>query len=369
MGLEEKVAFIKGNEAVVEAALRAGVNGFFGYPITPASEISEGMAKAFWENLEAIKKGGKPRYPDYQIFLQMESEIASINAVFGGAATGKRVMTASSGPGMSLKQEAISFMAGAEVPAVIVNVMRGGPGLGNISGEQSDYFQTVKGGGHGDYKVLTLAPNSVQEMADLTSLLFNLTDKYRSPGILLADGYLGQMKEGIIFPETKTEFTDKSSWCLNGAKNREKHVVNSLFINQDELEAHKIRLKTKFDLMEKNEIRFEEYKTRNAEIIIASYGVVSRIAKDVVDTARKEGMKVGLIRPISLWPFPQEKIRKLAKKTKAFLTLELSFGQMVEDVKLAVNGQCPVHFYGRYGGNLPTEEEIIKQIKKIYKKK
>lgn len=364
----EKV-YIKGNYAIVEAALKAGLNGFFGYPITPASEITEGLAKVYFEDLERAKKGEQKKYPDFEIFMQMESEIASINAVLGGAATGKRVMTASSSPGISLKEEGISYIAGCELPAVIINAMRAGPGLGGIAPEQGDYFQATKGGGHGDYRVIVLAPSTIQELADFTFKLFNLTDKYRNPGMLLYDGYLGQMKEGIIFPETNVEKVDKSSWVADGnKKGREKHVINSLYIDPDVLEVHKHKLQKKYKAIEDNEKMAECYMVEDADIVIAAYGTVARISRDIVDRARENGIKTGLVRPITLWPFPSETISKIADNSKAFLTAEMSLGQMVEDVRLAVNGKVPVEFYGRVGGNMPDEDEILKKVVEMNKR-
>ncbi len=370
--LENKIEkiLIKGNDAVVEAALRSGLNGFFGYPITPASEIIEGFAKAYYEDLERKKKGLKPKYPEFQVFLQMESEIASINAALGGAATGKRVLTASSSPGISLKQEGISYIAGCELPVAIIDVMRGGPGLGNIAPEQGDYFQTVKGGGHGDYRLITLAPNSVQELAEFTCEIFELADKYRNPAVLLYDGYLGQMKEGVIFPKVKAKNYDRSSWAADGnKKGREKHIITSIYIAPEDMEKHKLRLKRKYDLIEEKEVRFENYKSDDADIVIVAYGIVSRIAKDVVEKARKEGIKVGLLRPITLWPFPKKEISQIADNAKAILTVELNMlGQMNEDVLISANGKCPVEFYGRCGGVIPKEKEILEKILEINRK-
>lgn len=275
-------------------------------------------------------------------------------------------MTATASPGFSLMQEEISYIAGQEIPVVIANIMRGGPGLGNIGAEQADYFQATKGGGHGDFRSIVMAPNSVQEMAEHIFTLFNLTDKYRTPGILLADGYLGQMKEDLVFPDSNVKKIDKSSWTANGdLENRTRHTIKSLRLKNDDLEKHQQNLKRKFDEIEKNEVRFEEYLTDDAEIVIVSYGIVSRIAEEIIDSARKEGKKIGLFRPITLWPFAYKKLEELSKNVKNILTIELSNGQMVEDVRLAVNGNCPVDFYGRGGGNIPTKKELIEKIREI----
>jgi len=343
--------YIKGNEAIAQAAIRAGCEAFFGYPITPSSEIPETLAKEYPANLS--------------VFLQAESELAAINMVYGAACTGSRAMTASSSPGMSLKLEGISYIAGAELPAVIVNVNRAGPGLGNIGPEQSDYFQATKGGGHGGYRMIVLAPNSVQEMATLTMDAFELAERYKNPVLILTDAYLGQMKEDVVFPEREIAKTDNSSWAITGAKQREAHVISSIHLDFTEMEKHVAHLIEKYKTMEEEQVRFEEYRTDDAELIGVAYGIVSRILKDTVDRARRRGMKVGMIRPITLWPFPHKTIGALAGRAKAFLTVELNTGQMVEDVRLAVNGQVPVHFHGRYGGNLPSGTEILEEMGRI----
>ena len=299
------------------------------------------------------------------MFLQAESELAAINMVYGAACTGSRVMTASSSPGISLKQEGISYLAGAELPAVIVNVNRAGPGLGNIGPEQSDYFQATRGGGHGGYKMIVLAPNSVQEMASLTMDAFELAEMYRNPVLILTDAYLGQMKEDVVFPERKTVKIDNSSWSLTGAKGREPHIVTSIFLDFTEMEGHVAHLVQKYKRMEEEQVRYEEYRADDAELIGVAFGIVSRILKDTVDRARARGMKVGMIRPVSLWPFPRKRIAELAEHAKAFLTVELNTGQMVEDVRLAVNGRVPVYFHGRYGGKLPSGTEILEEMVKI----
>jgi 2-oxoisovalerate ferredoxin oxidoreductase alpha subunit len=341
------VELLKGNEAVVKGAILAGCRAYYGYPITPASEIAEAAARHF------PKVGGT--------FLQAESEIGSINMCYGAAASGIRCMTASSSPGISLKQEGISYAAGAELPIVIVDVVRGGPGLGNIAPEQSDYFQVVKGGGHGSYRVLALAPNSVQEMCDLTMLAFELADKYRNPAYVVADGFIGQMMEPCAFPEPVKKLPEKP-WAVGTGPERRDNLVSSIFLEPDGLEAHIHHLFDKYAEAEKNEVRVEEYRMEDAEYVVIGYGIVSRILKSAVDQARKQGMKAGLLRPITLWPFPTARIRALCPSTKVFLTVELSMGQMVEDVRLAVEGQRPVRFYGRVGGNVPAADELVRQI-------
>ncbi|MDH5362067.1 MAG: 3-methyl-2-oxobutanoate dehydrogenase subunit VorB [Aigarchaeota archaeon] len=340
--------YIKGNEAIAQAAIRAGCEAFFGYPITPSSEIPETLAKEYPARL--------------RVFLQAESELAAINMVYGAACTGSRVMTASSSPGMSLKQEGISYLAGAELPAVIVNVNRAGPGLGNIGPEQSDYFQATRGGGHGGYRMIVLAPNSVQDMATLTMDAFELAERYRNPVLILTDAYLGQMKEDVVFPRREIVKTDNSSWAITGAMEREAHVITSIHLDFTEMERHVAQLIQKYKKMEEEQVRFEEYRTDDAELIGVAYGIVSRILKDTVDRARRRGMKVGMIRPITLWPFPYKRIGELAEQAKAFLTVELNTGQMVDDVRLAVNGRVPVYFHGRYGGNLPSATEVLEKM-------
>lgn len=339
---------LKGNEAIVKGAILAGCRAYYGYPITPASEIAEAAAR--W----MPKVGG--------IFLQAESEIGSINMIYGAASAGMRCMTASSSPGISLKQEGLSYCAGAELPLVYVNIQRGGPGLGNICPEQADYWQTVKGGGHGSYRIIALAPNSVQEMCDLTMLAFELADKYRNPVCILGDGFIGQMMEPCRFPAPVTELPDKP-WAVGPEAARRDNLVSSIYLEADELEAHVHHLWDKYAEVEKNEIRFEEYKLADAEHVIVAYGITSRIAKTAIDTARAKGSKVGLLRPISLYPFPSARLRALAEKVEDFLVVELSMGQMVEDVRLAVEGRRPVKFYGRVGGNVPAADELVEQIR------
>jgi len=341
---------LKGNEAIVKGAILAGCRAYYGYPITPASEIAEAAAR--W----MPKAGG--------VFLQAESEIGSINMVYGAAAAGVRCMTASSSPGVSLKQEGLSYCAGAELPLVYVNIQRGGPGLGNIAPEQGDYWQTVKGGGHGNYRIIALAPNSVQEMCDLTMLAFELADKYRNPVCILGDGYIGQMMEPCRFPAPVEKLPEKP-WALGPEACRRDNLVSSIYLEADDLEKHVLHLWDKYAEVEKNEVRFEEYKMADAEHVVVGYGIVSRILKTAVDAARAQGTKVGLLRPISLYPFPSAKLRALAEKVDDFLVVELSMGQMVEDVRLAVEGRKPVKFYGRAGGNVPAADELVEQIRRL----
>jgi 2-oxoglutarate ferredoxin oxidoreductase subunit alpha len=355
--VKKEVKFMKGNEALAEAAIRAGLQGYFGYPITPQSEIVEYLARE--EN----------KY-DY-VLLQAESEVASVNMVYGAAAAGFRSMTTTSSPGFSLMQEGISYIVCAELPSLFVNVVRGGPGLGTIQPSQGDYFQAVKGGGHGDYKLIVLAPNSVQEMVDHTFMGFDLADKYNTPVLILSDGAIGQMMEKVVFPD----FIDKSKlpekpWATNGKKhNRDRNYITSLYIQPEDMEVRNIKLQKKFKKIEENEILYEEYNTSDAEMIIVAFGLTSRTCKKVVDIAREENIKVGLLRPITLWPFPIDKIKEFAGKdsVKFFISVEMNAGQMVEDVRLAVNGKKPVHFYGRMGGIIPTPNEIFDALKKEIK--
>ncbi|MGH7599963.1 MAG: 3-methyl-2-oxobutanoate dehydrogenase subunit VorB, partial [bacterium] len=335
---------IKGNEAVVKAALLAGCRAYFGYPVTPASEIAEASAEYF------PKMGAT--------FLQTESEVASINMLYGAASTGVRAMTASSSPGISLMQEGISYAAGAELPMVIVDIMRGGPGLGNIAPEQGDYFQIVKGGGHGNYRLIVLAPNSAQEMCDLTMLAFDLADKYRNPAVVLADGFIGQMMEPVNFSEPIFKLPQKS-WAVMGTAETRDNLITSIQLVPEELEAHIRHLQAKYETITNKEVRFEEYRLDDAQIVTVGYGIVSRLLRTAVDMAREQGIPAGLLRPISLWPFPSKKIGELADQAYGFLVCELSTGQMVEDVRLAVHDWVPVEFYGRAGGVVPTAEELL----------
>ena len=345
---EERV-LISGNEAIASSAIASGCRFYAGYPITPQNEITSFMAKHMPE------VGG--------IFIQAESEIAAINMVFGAAATGNRAMTSSSSPGISLKQEGISYLVGAELPCVIVNIMRGGPGLGNITPSQSDYFQATKGGGHGDYHCIVLAPSSVQEALDLVKTGFDLADKYRNPVLILGDGMLGQMMEPIdaLSLERKVK-SFKKPWALTGCKNRKPNRIKSFFMAEGALEEFNKKLQKKFKNMESTEKRSESLFLDDAEIVIVTYGTMSRIAKQAILKLRDVGLKIGLIRPISLWPFPSEIIQTISSKVKKILVVEMSYGQMLEDVKLAVNGKIPVDFYGRAGGGIPSEEEISEAI-------
>ncbi len=340
---------MKGNEAIAEAAIKAGCRFFFGYPITPQNQIPEYMSKRMPEI------GG--------CFLQAESEVAAINMVYGASGAGPRVMTSSSSPGISLKQEGISYMACAELPAVIVNMVRGGPGLGSIQPAQSDYFQMTKGGGHGDYKLIVFAPDSVQEAVDLTYSAFDTADKYRTPVVILGDGMIGQMMEPVEMPEEIAELPEKP-WATTGCAKGERRIINSLYIEPDVMEKVNLRLQEKYNTIARNETRWEEYFMEDAEMVITAYGTTARIAKKSIKELRKAGVKAGLIRPITLWPFPAEAINKAAARAKAFLTVEMSCGQMVEDVRLAVNGQAPVEFFGRAGGMIPSWKEIYAAAEK-----
>ncbi len=342
---------IKGNDAVVKAALLAGCRAYFGYPITPASEIAESAAKYF------PKVGGT--------FLQAESEVASINMVYGAASAGVRTMTASSSPGISLMQEGISYMAGAELPGVIVDIVRGGPGLGNIAPEQADYFQIVKGGGHGNYRLIVLAPNSGQEMCDLTMLAFELADRYRNPVIVMADGFIGQMMEPVEFPPPVSVQPEKK-WAVQATAESRGNLISSIHLQPEDLEAHVCHLFLKYDQVEREEVRCEGYFLEDAQLITVGYGIIARLLRTAVEQARERGIPAGLLRPITLWPFPEKKIAALTEQAEAFLVCELSTGQMVEDVRLAVNGRVPVKFYGRYGGMVPTAEELLQQITRVW---
>lgn len=347
-----KKVLMKGNEAIGEAAISAGCRHFFGYPITPQSELPAYLAKRMPE------VGG--------VFLQGESEVAAINMVYGASASGVRAMTSSSSPGVSLKQEGISYMAGAELPALICNVMRAGPGLGTIQPSQSDYFQAVKGGGHGDYHIIVLAPSSVQEIVDLVRLCFDLSDKYLTPAMLLTDGMLGQLMEPVDFGDYKPKMVEKP-WAVNGCKGRKNNFITSIYIQPDRMEQHNLKLQKKYAEITEHEQRWEEWELNDeTEILVAAHGTMARIAKSAIREAQQNGIKAGLIRPISLWPFPVKAFESL-RNIKTVLTVEMSAGQMVEDVKLVVNGRLPVHFFGRMGGMVPTVEQILEQIKKLSK--
>lgn len=345
---------MKGNEALAEAAIQAGCQCFFGYPITPQTEVAAYMARK-------MPKIGR-------VFLQAESEVSAINMVYGAAGSGVRVMTSSSSPGISLKQEGISYIAGAELPCVIINIVRGGPGLGGIQPAQSDYFQATKGGGHGDYRLIVFAPSSVQEMVDLMQDAFDMADKYRNPVMVIGDGMLGQMMEPVEFKDRQGVKLPEKKWASNGLHGRTEHnVINSLFIAPEECENHNIKLQAKYDVIKKNEARYEVYNCDSkCDLILVAYGTTSRICKNVIKMADKEGIKLGLVRPITLWPYPDEAIENVINKTKnGFLAVEMSTGQMVEDVRLAVNGRNPVHFYGRTGGMVPSPDEVLNKVKEI----
>ncbi|MDL2300365.1 3-methyl-2-oxobutanoate dehydrogenase subunit VorB [Clostridiaceae bacterium OttesenSCG-928-D20] len=349
---------MKGNEAIAEAAIRSGCRYFFGYPITPQTEVPEYMSARMPEI------GG--------CYLQAESEVAAINMVFGAAGTGVRVLTSSSSPGVSLKQEGISYIAGAELPAVIINIMRGGPGLGGIQASQGDYFQATKGGGHGDYHCIVFAPASVQEAIDLMSKAFDVADLYRTPVMLVADGIIGQMMEPVELPEMKEYVVDAAEkpWAATGWKpgdEKPRAVINSLYIEIDELAELTDRLQARYAIIREKETLAETYNMENAEFLICAYGTVGRICKAAIDELKNEGINVGLVRPITLWPFPEETVKKAALQegVKAVLTVELSAGQMVEDVRLAVNGKKPVEFFGHSGSQMPTVEEVMNKIKSM----
>lgn len=343
--------FISGNHTFGEAAIRAGCKCYFGYPITPQNELGEYMA-------EHLPKAGG-------IFVQSESETAAINMVIGAAATGARAMTSSSSPGISLKQEGISFLAGFELPAVIINVMRGGPGLGNIAPAQGDYYQATRGGGHGDYRTPVLAPAGVQEVADLTYLSFDIADKYRNPVMILGDGMLGQMKEPVEFPEPKKKFPEKS-YALKGRGSGPSRYLASLILDTVEMERHNWKLARKYREIEQNEVRYELDMIDDAEIVAIAYGTTARIAKGAIKRVRKEGVPAGLIRPITLWPFPRKIIQEVAYRVKDFIVFEMSTGQMVDDVLLALQGSARVHFHGRPGGVVPTPVEFARIIYREY---
>ena len=350
-----------GNEALAEAAIIAGCDAYFGYPITPQNEIPAYMSRRMPE--------------EGRVFVQCESELAAINMVFGASATGKRAMTSSSSPGISLMQEGISYLAGAELPAVVVNVMRGGPGLGNIAPSQADYFQATRGGGHGDYRTIVFGPSSVQELVDCMPLAFDLADQYRMTAVVLADGILGQMMEPIRLPSGPPRRFDggkkprrklpPKDWALTGAKDRPQNIVRSLWLGEGVLEKLNYKLKAKYEQVEKGEVLCEQYEVDDADIIVVAYGIAARIIRGAVHKARQEGIKVGWIRPITLWPFPTEQISKAANEFRIFLVVEMSCGQMLEDVKLAVAGKSPVVFYGRPGGGVPTVDEILDKIKQL----
>jgi 2-oxoglutarate ferredoxin oxidoreductase subunit alpha len=339
---------MKGNEALAEAAIRAGCDAYFGYPITPQSEVLEYLAR------EMPKHG--------RVVLQAESEVASVNMLYGAAGAGFRAMTSSSSPGISLMQEGISYMAGAELPALIVNVNRAGPGLGTIQPGQGDYFQATKGGGHGDYRLIVLAPASVQEMADFVYLGFDLADKYRNPVMILSDGAIGQMMEKVKFPDYIRPQFDKS-WATTGKPaGRARNYITSLHIQPERMEEHNRMLEAKFAAMRQAEVRYEEIETEDADVLLVAYGLSARICHKAVDLAREKGIRAGLLRPITLFPFPYQRLQELAGQVQAMMSVELNSGQMVEDVRLAVQGRVPVHFFGRMGGMVPTPEDVVHQL-------
>ncbi|MBN1633169.1 MAG: 3-methyl-2-oxobutanoate dehydrogenase subunit VorB [Ignavibacteria bacterium] len=347
------IRLMKGNEAMAEAAIQAGCDAYFGYPITPQSEVPEYLSR------EMPNRGG--------IFLQAESEVASINMVYGAAGAGARVMTSSSSPGISLMQEGISYIACAELPCLIVNVNRGGPGLGTIQPSQGDYFQSTKGGGHGDYRLIVLAPSSVQEMADFVFLGFELADKYRNPVLMLSDGAIGQMMEKVVFKKRDITRIAKP-WATQGkTPDRERNIVTSLFIKPEVMEKVNLRLQKKYDDIRRNEVRFDEIMTDDADYLLVAYGLSSRIGHKTIQLARAKGLNWGLLRPITLFPFPYERISELANQLKGAATVELNSGQMVEDVRLAVNGKIKVGHYGRMGGIIPSPEEVQENLEKIFK--
>jgi len=343
---------MKGNEALAEAAIQAGCRHYFGYPITPQNEVAAYMAKRMPE------VGG--------VFLQAESEVSAINMIYGAAGAGARVMTSSSSPGISLMMEGISYIAGAELPCLIVNIMRGGPGLGDIQPSQSDYFQATKGGGHGDYRLVVFAPATLQEMVDLVQEAFDVADRYRNPVMILGDGMLGQMMEAVEFKQKPCTELPVKDWATTGKGTRTRNnIINSLELDPIKLEEHNKKLQKKYEEIAKNEVRYEMYNCENADIIAVAYGTTARIVKSAIQEAKKEGLNVGLIRPITLWPFPVEPFEKVADKVKAFISVEMSAGQMVEDVKLAVNGKKPVYFYGRIGGMVPEVKDVLGEFRKI----
>ena len=351
---------MKGNEAIAHAAIRCGCDGYFGYPITPQSEILETLAAE------------KPWETTGMVVLQAESEVASINMLYGGGGTGKRVMTSSSSPGVALMQEGITYLAGAEIPALIVNVQRGGPGLGTIQPSQGDYFQATRGGGNGDYQVIVLAPASVQEMADFVDLSFDLAFRYRIPTMMLSDGIIGQMMEKVVLPPFKPRRTEEEirrdcPWASIGrTPDRERNVITSLELRPEAMERHNLALQAKYRAIEEAEVRVEESLTDDAEYLIVAFGSAARIAQKSIDLLRAEGIRVGLLRPITLWPFPTKRIAELATQVKGILSFEINAGQMVQDVRLAVEGRTPVAHYGKMGGIVPTPDEVVAALKENF---
>lgn len=356
---EQEVKLMKGNEALAHAAIRCGCDGYFGYPITPQTEVIETLSEL------------KPWETTGMVVLQAESEVASINMLYGGGGSGKRVMTSSSSPGVSLMQEGISYMAGAEVPGLIVDVQRGGPGLGTIQPSQSDYFQATRGGGNGDYYILVLAPNSVQEMADFVDLSFELAFKYRIPAMILSDGVIGQMMEKVVLPpfkprRTNEEIIKECPWASTGCKGRKPVVITSLELKPEIMEQRNLQLQEKYRKIRENEVRYETKFMDYAEYMIVAFGSAARIAEKTIELARAEGIKVGLFRPITLWPFPEKEIAEAAKKLKGILVAEINAGMMIEDVRLAVNGTVRCEHYGRLGGIVPEPEEMVKALKEKF---
>lgn len=355
--MAEEVVLMKGNEAIAHAAIRCGADGYFGYPITPQSEVLETLAEE------------KPWETTGMVVLQAESEVAAINMVYGAAATGKKVFTSSSSPGVSLKQEGISYIAGAELPCLIVNVMRGGPGLGTIQPSQADYFQSTKGGGHGDYRLIVLAPSSVQEMADFVGLAFDLAFKYRNPAMILADGVIGQMMEKVVLPpfrprRTEEEIIAQCPWAATGRKKgRKPNIITSLELDPVIMEQRNIHLQAKYEEIEKNEVRCEEIQCEDAEYLIVAFGSCARIGMKAIEIAHGQGIKVGLLRPITLWPFPYDEIERLSRRMKGILVLELNAGQMIEDVRLSVQSNVKIAHFGRMGGIVPDPDEVVEAIK------
>ncbi len=346
---------MKGNEALAEAAFRAGMQAYFGYPITPQSEVIEYLMAE------------QPKHDC--VVLQAESEVAAINMVFGASGAGARVMISSSGPGISLMQEGISYMASAQLPCLVVNVQRGGPGLGTIQPSQGDYFQAVKGGGHGDYHMLVLAPASVQEMADFVFEGFRLAEKYRTPAMILTDGALGQMMEKLEMPVKGSLPYPDTSWATKGKQNgQERNFITSLFMQPEKMEEVNMHLQEKYRLMEANEVRFEEFDVEDADVLLVAFGLVARICEKAMQLAREKGLRVGLLRPITLFPYPSKRLAELSSKVSAVLTVEMNSGQMLEDVRLAVEGRCPVHFKGRMGGMIPSPEEVLEAIEATMEK-
>ncbi len=354
---EKEVMLMKGNEAIAHAAIRCGADGYFGYPITPQSEVLETLAKL------------KPWETTGMVVLQAESEVASINMIYGGAGAGKRVFTSSSSPGIALMQEGIAYMAGAELPGVFVNVQRGGPGLGTIQPSQSDYLQATRGGGNGDYNVIVLAPNSVQEMADFMDLAFTLAFRYRNPAMILSDGVIGQMMEKVVLPEQKPRRTDEEvirecPWATTGrTRDRKPNIITSLELMPEAMEQRNLHLQEKYRTIKEREVRYETIELDDADIMIVAFGSAARIAEKAIELAREEGIKAGLFRPITLWPFPEKQIAKAAHGKRGVLVAEINAGQMIQDVRLSVNGEEPVEHFGRLGGIVPEPEEIVKAIK------